>query len=233
MAKDRLIGSDGKIVTISKGSAYEGDNTQDLDELAGGSSGDGSGAGWYEVSSKAGSGSAIPSELGAGDLWWSDGTDVLANDDAVIPFTETEQSDVTSFNIEMSKAESDVTTLSDTVKRYRASGKVDWTGTLEGITELGVTDNEGWVINNFVRTIEQSSSGDVTVSEVDDSDIYLKGVIQKDVGAGETEAFIWVQIVLTSASLGASGEDAQSFTSNFRVATGGTEPTLYLRSIAD
>lgn len=231
MAKDRLIGSDGKIVTVAKGTAYEGDGTSDLDELAGGTSGDNSGQGWYEISALA-EVSDLPSGLAVGDLFWDDGSLIPASGDDVIPLTQTVQTDITSFNIEMSKAESDVTTLSDTVKRYRASGKVDWTGSLEGIITLGVTDNDGWVINNFIRSIEQASAGTVTVSEKDDTDIYLMGVLQKDISSGEKEAFVWVQITLTSASLGASGEDAQSFSSNFRVATGGNEPTLYIREVA-
>jgi hypothetical protein len=232
MAKDRLIGSDGKIVTITKATSdYTGDGTQTVDELAGGSASDGTGAGWYEIATIAGT-SAFDSALSVGDLWWTDGSDVLETGDEITPLNETEQSDVTSFSVEMTKAETDVTTLSDTVKRYRASGKVDWSGSLEGITELGVTDNTGWAINNFIRTIEYTSAGAVTVSEIDGSDIYLKGVLQKDTDSGEKEAFVWVQITLTSSSLGASGEDAQSFSSNFRVATGGVEPTLYIREVA-
>mgnify|MGYP006275177421 CR=1 FL=1 len=232
MAKDRLIGSDGKIVTVTKATSdYTGDGTQTVDELAGGSAASGDGAGWYEIATVAET-SAFDSALSAGDLWWTDGSDVLETGDEITPLNETEQSDVTSFNIEMTKAETDVTTLADSVKRYRASGKVDWSGSLEGITELGVTDNDGWALNNFIRTIEYTSAGAVTVSEIDDSDIYLKGVLQKDTTSGEKESFVWVKITLTSSSLGASGEDAQSFSSNFRVATGDTTPTLYIREVA-
>jgi hypothetical protein len=232
MAKDRLIGRDGKIVTVNKGqSNYSGDGSQTVDELAGGSASDGSGAGWYEIAA-IGDPTGFDSNLSVGDLTWTDGSDILETGDEITPLNETEQSDVTSFSIEMTKAETDVTTLSDTVKRYRASGKVDWSGSLEGITTLGVTDNPGWAINNFIRTIEFASDGSATVSAIDDSDIYLMGRIQKDTSSGEKESFVWVQITLTSSSLGASGEDAQSFSSNFRVATGGAEPTLYIREVA-
>jgi len=232
MAKDRLIGSDGKIVTVKKDQTnYTGDGTQSVDELAGGLASDGTGAGWYEIAA-VGDPTGFESALSAKDLWWTDGSDVLETGDEITPLTQTEQSDVTSFNIEMSKAETDVTTLADKVKRYRASGKVDWSGSLEGITTLGVTDNPGWAVNNFIRTIEYASDGTVTVSEIDGSDIYLMGFIQKDTDSGEKEAFVWVQITLTSSSLGASGEDSQSFSSNFRVSTSGAQPTLYEREIA-
>jgi len=232
MAKDRLIGSDGKIVTVTKNqSNYSGDGTQTVDELSGGTNGSGDGAGWYEIAA-IGDPSAFDSALSVGDLWWTDGSDTPETGDELTPLTESEQSDVTSFSIEMTKAETDVTTLADDVKRYRASGKVDWSGSLEGITTLGVTEGSGWAINNFIRTIEYASDGSATVNEIDDGDIYLKGVIQGDTSSGEKEAFVWVQITLTSSSLGASGEDSQSFSSNFRVATGGVQPTLYLREVA-
>lgn len=234
-AKERLVGSDGKLVTVTLGSALTGDDTSDLDELAGGTSGDGTGAGWYEVASISDGTSALDSNLSVGDLFWDDGTMVLASgtssDDEVKPLSETEKADIQSFSIEMSRAEIDVTTLSDGVKRYRA-GKTDMTGSMEGLTTLGETTDGGYIVNNFIRVITQSSAGAVTIAEVDDDPIYIKGVIQKDTSAGETESFLWAKVNILSSSLGASGEDAQSFSSNFRIAPGDPEPTLYLREIA-
>ena len=231
MAKERLVGSDGKLVTVVVGDAVSGDSTDDLDELAGGTSGDESGKGWYEVVAIAETTPAIPDGLSVGELFWDDGSLVLATGDEVSLLTETEQADVTSFNLEVSKAEIDVTTLSDGVRRYR-TGKIDMTGSLEGITTIGKTDSSGWVINNFMPVIEQASAGTVTVSSIDDSPIFIKGVLQKDTDSGEKEAFFWAKINLLGASLGASGEDAQSFSSSFRIAPGDPEPTYYVREIA-
>jgi hypothetical protein len=226
---ERLIGSDGKLVTVELGTELNGDGQKTLDELAGGTAGDGIGKGWYRVSALAAS-SALPSGLSVGDLFWDDGTLVPVSGDSVQPLSETEKSDITNFSIEINRAEVDVTTISDNVKRYRA-GKTDMTGSLEGITDLGITTAAGYIINNFIRVIEQAADGAVTVNSIDDSPIYLKGVIQKSTASGEKEAFIWAKVSILSTSLGAGGEDSQSFSGNFRIAPGDPEPTFYLREV--
>src|SRR6056297_192236 len=237
MAKERLVGSDGELVTVTFGTALEGNvGGDDLDDLVGG--GVGSGEGWYRVAAISDDTSAIPSGLSVGDLFWDDGTLVLddgtSQADSVEPLATTQQCDVTSFNIDVSRSEIDVTTLCDGVMKYRG-GKIDMTGSLEGITTLGVTDNAGWVMNNFIRIIEQASAGTVTVKDIDDSDIYIQGKLQKDTSSGEKESFVFAKITILGTSLGASGEDAQSFSGNFRIAPGSTteaEPTFYVREIA-
>lgn len=225
MAKERLVGSDGKLVTVTHDTEATGDGIDDLDQLT-----SSDGGGWYEIT-EIGSTTAFEEALSVGDLFWDDGTMTLETGDKVKYLLESEQADVTSFNLEVSKAEIDVTTLSDGVRRYR-TGKIDMTGSMEGITTLGETDAAGWVINNFMRVIKQATAGTVTVSEIDDSSIYIKGVLQKDSSSGEKESFFWAKVNLLGSSLGASGEDAQSFSSNFRIAPGDPEPTFYVREIA-
>jgi len=157
----------------------------------------------------------------------------LSAGDEVQLMTETEQADITSFSLEISRPEIDVTTLADDQKRYR-TGKVDMTGQMEGITTIGETDADGWIANNFLKVIKQTAATTWTVSAVDDDPIYIKGVIQKDTDAGEKEAkeaFFWAKINLLGASLGASGEDAQSFSSSFRIAPGNPNPSFYVRTI--
>jgi len=237
MAKERLVGSDGELVTVTFGTALVGDATDDLDDLVGG--GVGSGEGWYRVAKISDGTSALPSGLVVGDLFWDDGTLVLADAsstdaDEVEPLVTTQQCDVTSFSIDVSRNEIDVTTLCDNVMKYRG-GKIDMTGSLEGITTLGVTDNAGWIMNNFIRVIKQASAGTVTVNAIDDDDIYIQGKLQKDTSSGESEAFIFAKITVLGTSLGASGDDAQSFSGNFRIAPGGAgdaEPTFYVREVA-
>lgn len=230
MAIDRLIGSDGKLVTVDLEAEVVGDAIDTLDELAGGLAASGDGAGWWSITALAAS-SAFPSGLSVGELFWDDGTLVPAVGDKCSLLTETEKADIQSFSIEINKAEIDVTVLADAVKRYRA-GKTDMTGSMEGLTTLGETDAAGYIINNFIKVISQASAGTVVVSEADGSAIYIKGVIQKSTASGEKEAFIWAKVNILSSSLGASGEDAQSFTSNFRIAPGDPEPTLYVREVA-
>lgn len=227
--KEYLVGSDGKLVTVALGTELVGDGISDLDDLVGG--GTGSGEGWYVITALAAA-SALPAGLAVNDLFWDDGTLVPATDDKVKFMTETEQSDVTSFKITIDRSEIDVTPLGFDYKVYRG-GKRDMSGSLEGITTIGKTDAAGWVLNNFIKTIEQAAAGTVIVREVDESAIYLKGIIQKDASSGEKEAFIWCKILLLGTELGAAGEDAQSWSSNFRIAPDAdVTPTLYIREIA-
>ena len=217
MSKERLVGSDGKLVTVTYDDELVGAG-ESIEET-----------GWHEITG-IGEISDLPANVSVGDLVWLEKNDTLAAGDKVKRLIESEKSDVTNFNIEISKAEIDVTTLSDGVKRYRA-GKTDMTGSLEGITTLGQTDAAGGVINSFIRIVQQAAAGTVAVNEVDDSPLYIKGVIQKDDSPDEKEAFVWARVILLGTSLGASGEDAQSFSSNFRIAPGEPDPTLYVRVI--
>ena len=213
MAKERLVGSDGKLVTVKLGA-----------------SGDWTVAGWYVISEIADTGSAFAAGFEVGDPIYLATDPELAATDEVQLMTENEQADITAFSLEISKAEIDVTTLSDEVRRYR-TGKVDMTGSLEGIITLDETDAAGWVINNFMKTIKQTAAATWTIAEADDSPIYIKGVLQKDTSAGEKESFFWAKVNLLGANLGASGEDAQSFSSNFRIAPGDPDPVFYVRTI--
>jgi hypothetical protein len=217
MARERLSGNYGKLVTVELSDAATTDPVPE---------------GWHKISSLAVSQSSFHESLQVGDLIWSDGT--LANGDGneYQTFTETDQTDVTNFSFEMSKEEIDVTTLTDDVKKYVA-GKNDITGSIEGNFTLGTSDNAGWIINNFLRVVEQQDGiTSVVVKAIDDSDLYLKGVLQKDTSSGEKETFVWAKITLTGSSLGAQMDEAQTFSGSFRVAGGDEEPALYVRTIA-
>jgi len=232
---ERLIGSDGKVVTIVYDDEVVGDGAQTLDELAGGDAGSGAGEGWWEITQLSDETSAFPDGLAAKHLFWDDGTLMLddggtGDPDKARKLIENEQADVTQFNVEISKAEVDVTTLADSVRRYRA-GKTDMNGSLEGITTIGETDSEGWILNNFIQVVRQSADGTAEVREIDGSPIYMKGYISKESSPMKHEAFVWARVNILSSSLGAQGEDAQSFTSNFRIAPGDPDPTLYVREL--
>jgi len=217
MARERLSGNYGKLVTVELSDAVTDDPVPE---------------GWHKITSLVTSQSSFHESLEINDLIWSDGT--LSNGDGneYKSLTETDQADITSFSFEMSKAEVDVTTLTDDVKKYVA-GKNDITGSINGNFILGKTDNAGWVVNNFLRVIEQTDGiTSVTVKPIDDADLYLKGVLQKDTSSGEKETFVWSKITLTSSELGASMDEAQTFSGGFRVAGGDEEPALYVRTIA-
>ena len=69
-AKNLLIGTDGAIYIVDGDTELIGDGTETLDELVGGTSGDGGGAGFYEVTSKASSGSELD-ELSVGQYFYN------------------------------------------------------------------------------------------------------------------------------------------------------------------
>ena len=217
MARERLTGNYGKLVTVELSDAVTSDPVPE---------------GWHKITSLVAAQTSFHESLEINDLIWSDGT--LSNTDGneYQTLTETDQADVTNFSFEMSKEEIDVTTMTDDVKKYVA-GKNDITGSIEGNFILGTTDSAGWVINNFLRVIEQTDGiTSVTVKPIDDADLYLKGVLQKDTSSGEKETFVWSKITLTGSSLGAQMDEAQAFSGSFRVAGGDDEPALYIRNIA-
>lgn len=217
MARTKLSGNYGKFVTVALGNAVTTDPVPE---------------GWHKITSLVASQSSFAASLSVGDLIYSDGSLDNGDNNEYKPLNETDQTDIGTFSFEMSKEEIDVTTLTDDVTKYVA-GKTDITGSFEGVFTVGVSDQQGWVINNFMRTIEQQDGvTSVTVTEIDDSDLYIKGVLQKDTSAGETEEFVWAKVTLTGSNAGASMNEAQTVSGSFRVAPGdGEEPTLYIRTI--
>jgi len=219
--KTRLVGVDGKLVRVTYGDTESGESVPN--------------DGWYEITAKAES-SELPDAANVGDLIYLEEDDTLAADDEVTSLELTDHCDVTEFSFDIDKSEIDVTTLCDNVRRYRG-GKTDMSGSLNGITTLGLTDEDGWVINQFLRVVRQQADGnggiDYEVSEIDDSPIYLMGVVKEGIKPGEREAFVWARVTMLGSELGASGEDAQSFSSEFRIAPGDPEPTFYIRTIPE
>ena len=231
MAEKRLIGSDAKIEKITFATTVTGDGLQSLDQLAGGTSGDGTGAGYYTVEVIAAT-SAFDTDLAVGDVFYDDGTLVLDTGDQAKQHIGTEQTDVQSFSLEVSRPEINVTTLADDFMVYR-QGKVDISGSFEGITTTDVTDSDGGFINNFFNIFTQSSAGLITKATTDDGDVFVKAYLDEDTGAGGTESFVYMRINILSTSLNGGGEDAQSYTANFRVAPGTPAPFIYRRQIAE
>lgn len=214
----RLVGADGKLVKVELGDELDHMDTIDTD-------------GWYKITAIAESDSDLPPELSVGDLVYLENGDSLSEGDKVRPLEETDLCDVDSFSLEVNQNEIDVTTLCDGTRRYRG-GKIDMSGSLEGVFTLGITDVKGGITNKFFRIIKRAENADVTVHEVDGSPIWLKGVVQKESEESGREAFYWMQVQLLGYNAGAQSEDKQSFTSNFRISAESEEPTLYERELA-
>jgi len=217
MANKRLVGSDGKIIVGTYGTAITGG----ADTVAGT---------WYRVDAIDDTASALPAGVEVGYLWFAVGTTTLVDDDTLAPFTGSALCDVQSFSMEWSKAEVDVTTMCDTEMVFRA-GKTDVSGSIEGVFTMGITNLAGGLLNQFVTIVAQNdataSPGDYVVNIASDATVLGQLYVDDTTTAGESEAFYLVPMSLTGFSASAGGEDAQTFSSPFRVAPSDTGVVFY------
>lgn len=214
MAIDRLIGSDAELQKVAFGTP-----------LVTGTAVDSS---WYKIVKSEGDGSVFPVGFTVGML--IQGSMVVAAFDAdntASLATFTTVLDASSFTVELSKDEVEVTVLADTVKKYRA-GKSDFSGTIEGITFISEARKVGSIMNRFFATVDGLNSqgtGTGVLSAIDNSDYYIRGLLQADDTVGETLTFLVAQVELFGFSVGAAQGDVQSWSSGMRVI--GAEPLVY------
>ena len=194
----RLVGKDGEVYAATKGTLIEGNGSTALTD------------GYYIVAAIAATSSALPAGLQPGYVFKGSAEITPAEGDNVIPLTLTKKCDVNNFSVEYSADEIDVTTLCDSERSYRA-GFTDATGTLEGVTTINVSE---YLMSRFIPIIEQTGET-VTVSEIDGSSLIMRLVLNK-ASAGGTVMSYFAPIALTSYNLGASVDDAQTYTANFR-----------------
>lgn len=158
--------------------------------------------------------SGLPTGVEAGYIFEALGTEVLTTEDSVIPFTTVKQCDIQNASLEFTKEEIDITTLCDEIKKY-ADGLPDASGSADGITTLGITDQVGGFLNKFVALVKQNATGDtVTVTDVDDSTYYLQLKINNATGEEQSSFFLPVKVLSTSATV--SQGEAQTFSMTFR-----------------
>ena len=194
----RLVGKDGEVYAATKGTLVEGNGSTALTD------------GYYIVAAIAATSSALPAGLQAGYVFKGSAEITPAEGDNVIPLTLARKCDITSFSVEYSADEIDVTTLCDTQRSYRA-GFTDATGTLEGVTTIGLSE---YLMEKFIPIIEQTGET-VTVTEINGDALIIRLVLNKQ-SAGGTVMSYFAPIALTSYNIGASVDDAQTYTANFR-----------------
>lgn len=194
----RLVGKDGEVYAATKGALIEGNGSTALTD------------GYYIVAAVASTSSALPTGLQAGYVFKGSAEIIPAEGDNVIPLTLTRKCDVRSFTVEYSADEIDVTTLCDTQRSYRA-GFTDATGTLEGVTTIGLSE---YLMEKFIPIIEQTGET-VEVTEINGDALIVRLVLNKQ-SAGGTVMSYFAPIALTSYNIGASVDDAQTYTANFR-----------------
>lgn len=203
MARQELVGFYGKLAQAATSDVSTGTLEADVK---------------YVVKTIGGS-SALPAGVEVGKSFVSDGTeDITASGDVVVKLLETDKCDVTSWAFDLSKPEIDVSTLCDEVNKYLA-GRPDLSGTLEGIYKIGTTDVDDGILNSFIDIVRQAGPGGaVTVDQSGDGQLVLLLYKQKDTTAGETEQVYVAPVTITSYSDTVSGQDAQAFTTAFRIA---------------
>ena len=194
----RLVGKDGEVYAATKGTLIEGNGSTALTD------------GYYIVAAVAATSSALPAGLQAGYVFKGSAEITPAEGDNVIPLTLARKCDITSFSVEYSADEIDVTTLCDTQRSYRA-GFTDATGTLEGVTTIGLSE---YLMEKFIPIIEQTGET-VEVTEINGDALIIRLVLNKQ-SAGGTVMSYFAPIALTSYNIGASVDDAQTYTANFR-----------------
>jgi hypothetical protein len=214
-AKNRLIGADAELYKAAFGT-----------EVVAGASVAGT---WYYITKKDGN-SVFPAGYEVGDLFLGDGVATFSATNAAKAVTFTSMADVSSFTLEFSKDEIEVTTLADDVKKYR-SGKSDLSGNIEGINFIDQMKAAGSVANRFLRVVTATAANVSTLNAVDGSPLYCQFMIQKDtVTTTETHAFMFAQVELFGWSAGAAVGDAQTWSSGVRVI--GNDPILYFKANA-
>lgn len=221
-----LIGDDATIEKIVFGTEQSGDGIKTLDELAGGSAGDGSGKGFCQITAKAETGSVF-GQLKAGDLFPADGDEVPASGDKVKFITVNPFLDVSSWEASFSAQEVETTLLINKTKTYR-KGKADGEGSIKGIFTLGVTGEAGGLLNQFVKIVKKAADGSITVSEISSDPIYIRGVVRDTDKAGETYAFMFARIELYGIKLGGESGSKQEYSSKFRFMA---DPVYYEQEI--
>lgn len=200
MAKKRLIGRDGDVYSVKKGSPVNGDGTTELKD-------------GYYVATSIGEDSALPKGLETGYPFKATSGMIPKSGDVVIPLELTKRCDIRNFSIEYNADEIDVTTLCDDEKTYRA-GFVDASGSMEGVTTIDVSED---LLNKFVPIVtEDTSVSEVEISEINNDPLLVKLDLNAEKAGGDVMSY-FASVVVTSYNIGATVDDAQTFTANFRI----------------
>lgn len=198
----RLTGKDGKVYLASKGAEVTGNGTTKLTKGE-----------FYIPTVIASTSSGFPAGAKVGVVLVGDGTSAPASTEKYIPLTNTPQCDITSASVDFSKSEIDITTLCDDIMKY-AAGMSELQGSLEGITTLGKSEA---FIAKFVDVQKQSSTGAIISTAQNDDEIIVALELNKADSSDADLAYFFAPAVLTSFNLGATINEAQTFTADFRI----------------
>ncbi len=219
MSEFELIGDDCQVVTADVVPALiTGDGAKTLDQLT-----SGKGKGFFLIKER-GSASFFPQGLNTGEMFPADGSEVLKNGDVVQRLELTRMADASGWNASVSRSEVGVTRLSHEWNKYRY-GKKDMTLTINSITTLGVSDRANGTLGKTFKLFQKSADGTITVSNPDDKPVYFIGFIRETDLPGETNAFMFAQIMISGSGVGGALGSAQSHDLSCRLT--GQDPVFY------
>lgn len=147
--------------------------------------------------------------------------------DDVKPLTLTELCDVTSWTLPFTKDEIETSTFCDDIKTYEP-GKADAQGSISGITTIGTTTDEGGFLNQFIDVIKQDGETSYDVFESSSELLLAKLVANKNSSKGD-DIFVFAPVNVYGASIGGDQSSAQTFDSNFRIASSAEVNTALYR----
>lgn len=199
----RLTGKDGKVFLATKSAVVTGDGTTKLTK-----------GNFYVPLNMLSTGSGFPAGATKGVVLVGDGTSAPKATETYINLTLAPQCDVTSASVEFTKSEINITTLCDNIMKY-AVGMTEANGTLEGITTLGKSEP---FIAKFVNVQSQSSTGAITATAQNDDVVVVVLELNKADNTDADLAYFFAPVVLNSFNLGATINEAQTYTANFRIA---------------
>lgn len=219
--KEPLIGTDGALFMATDGTEYIGDGIKTLDELAGGTSGDGSGAGWYQVSALPLTGSIFNwNEAQVDDYFYDNGSLLMVSGDKAIAYvldvTASEDTSIKSFAVNFTKDKIDVTTLVNRKQKVYRPGRADASGTLEGITSV----SNDTIRNKFMDVLTVSTTNTKTMIRKNDDPVFMLGFLNLEGITGDYKIAVVGKINLEGVNLGSTGEGSQDFSTAFSPASG-------------
>jgi hypothetical protein len=148
------------------------------------------------------------------------------SDDKYIPLTLVKECSLTSFTMPFSAAEVDTTTSCDDIMTFEP-GMVDMQGTMEGIVTIGSSTGPDSFLNRFIDVVQQDGITSYDVYEQSAKIYFGYFQINKNTAKGD-ELAVFAPINIFGMSLGGGLSDAQSFSSNFRIASyDGILPAAY------
>lgn len=211
---DRLVGSDASFFKATVAAVATTSGT-----MAAGS--------FYKIAAISGT-TVFPTGYAVGDIFIGDAAKSLSSTNSAYLLTSTQAADASSFKLDFSADEIDVTVLADGNKKYR-KGKNDVSGTVEGINFISEMKVAGSFLNRFLRTASATSANVVTtLNSVVATDLFGVFYLNDDTTTGETQTFMVAQIEFFGYSLGAAIGDAQSWSSGVRLI--GSDPIVYFKS---